>query len=74
MGKELFVGIQAGPHSLMDEGIDKALDLMQETAAINAIMVYGQTYYNTGDRHPDALASRASLKAVGRAVKDAWKG
>ncbi len=56
MSKDLFVGIQAGPHSLVDEGIDRALDLMQETAAINAVLVYSQTYYNTGDRHPDALA------------------
>jgi len=56
VGKDLFVGIQAGPHSLHDEGIERALDLMQETAGINAILVYSQTYYNPGDRDPDALA------------------
>ena len=29
-----LVGIQMGPHTMLDEGIDRALDLIQDTAAI----------------------------------------
>ena len=39
-----FNGIQMGPHTMLDEGIDRCLDLVQETAAINAILVYSHTY------------------------------
>ena len=34
------VGIQMGPHTLLDEGIEKVMDLLQETAAINTLFVY----------------------------------
>jgi len=40
-----FNAIQMGPHSLCDEGIDRALDLIQDTAAINAVMVYSHMYH-----------------------------
>jgi len=33
-----------GPHSMLDEGIDRVLDLLQE-AAINSVLVYSHTYY-----------------------------
>jgi hypothetical protein len=39
-----FNGIQMGPHTMLDEGLDRCLDLIQDTAAINAIMVYSHTY------------------------------
>jgi hypothetical protein len=39
-----FNGIQMGPHTMLDEGIDRSLDLIQETAAINAVLVYSHTY------------------------------
>ena len=39
-----FNGIQMGPHTMLDEGIDRCLDLIQDTAAINAILVYSHTY------------------------------
>ena len=42
---ERFVGIQMGPHSMLDEGIDHVLDLLQGEAAINSVMVYSHTYY-----------------------------
>src|SRR5260370_38888448 len=42
---ERFIGIQMGPHSLLDEGIDRCLDLIQETAAVNAVFVYSQPYH-----------------------------
>ena len=38
------VGIQMGPHTLLDEGIEHALDLIQETAAINTLFVYSHAY------------------------------
>ena len=38
--KEPFVGIQMSPHSMLDEGIERCLDLIQETAGVNAILVY----------------------------------
>jgi len=42
--KPLFVGIQMSPHSMLDEGIEKCLDLIQETAGVNCIMVYSHAY------------------------------
>jgi len=42
---ERFVGIQMGPHSMLDEGIDRVLDLLQDAGAINSVMVYSHTYY-----------------------------
>ena len=40
-----FNAIQMGPHSLCDEGIDHVLDLIQDSAAINTVMVYSHTYH-----------------------------
>lgn len=49
-----FNGIQMGPHTMLDEGIEHALDLVQQTAAINAVLVYSHTYH--GDiRKPQQL-------------------
>ncbi len=39
-----LVGIQMGPHTMLDEGIDHCLDLIQETAAINTLFVYSHAY------------------------------
>src|SRR5579871_5479856 len=39
-----FIGIQMSPHSMLDEGIERCLDLIQETASVNAIMVYSHAY------------------------------
>lgn len=39
-----FNGIQMGPHTILDEGIDRTLDLIGETAAINAVMPYSHAY------------------------------
>ncbi len=40
-----FNAIQMGPHSLCDEGIDRALDLIADTAAINTVMIYSHMYH-----------------------------
>jgi hypothetical protein len=39
-----FNGIQMGPHTILDEGIERTLDLITETAAINAVMPYSHAY------------------------------
>ena len=51
-----FIGIQMGPHSLLDEGIDRCLDLIQDTAAVNAVLVYSQTYHMEMRRPLQTLA------------------
>ena len=43
---ERFVGIQMGPHTILDEGIEHTLDLIQDTAAINVVMPYSHGYNN----------------------------
>jgi hypothetical protein len=40
-----FAGIQMGPHSMLDEGIDRVLDRLQNEAGLNSVMVYTHTYY-----------------------------
>ena len=37
-------GIQMGPHTILDEGIGRTLDLIADTAAINAVMPYSHAY------------------------------
>ena len=51
-----FNGIQMGPHTILDEGIEHTLDLIQETAAINAVLVYSHTY-DGFSKPPDILAA-----------------
>jgi len=40
-----FVGIQMGPHSMLDEGIERVLDRLQDECGITSVMVYSHTYY-----------------------------
>ena len=49
----IFNGIQMGPQTMLDEGIEPCLDLLQETAGVNAILVYSHAFH--GDlRKPDS--------------------
>jgi len=41
------IGIQMGPHTMLDEGIEHVLDLIQDTAAIDTVMVYSHTYHSS---------------------------
>ena len=41
-----FIGIQMGPHTMLDEGLNRCLDLIQESAAVNAVMPYSHGYNN----------------------------
>ncbi len=43
-GAANLVGIQMGPHTMLDEGIDRCLDLIQNTAGINTLFVYSHAY------------------------------
>lgn len=45
-----LVGIQIAAHSFYDEGIDHCLDLLQETAGVNAPMVSPYAYYGAMGR------------------------
>jgi hypothetical protein len=51
-----FNGIQIGPVSLLDEGIESCLDLLQSTAGINCLMLYSHTYYGDMHKPPQMLA------------------
>ena len=51
-----LIGIQMGPHSLLDEGIGPVLDFLQQEAAINTLMVYSHTYYGSGRKPLRVLA------------------
>jgi len=39
-----LVGIQMGPHTMLDEGIEHTLDLCQETASIDTVFTYCYSY------------------------------
>src|SRR5262249_27235438 len=39
-----LVGIQMGPHTMLDEGIEHSLDVCQETASIDTVFTYCYSY------------------------------
>lgn len=41
------IGIQMSPHTMLDEGIEACLDLIRETAAINAVMPYTHAFHTS---------------------------
>jgi hypothetical protein len=43
--QDTIIGIQMGPHTMLDEGIEPCLDLIQETAAINAVFTYTHAFH-----------------------------
>src|SRR5882724_12847615 len=53
----LFNAIQMGPHTMLDEGIERCLDLIQQTAGINALMIYSHTYHGDIRKPPHFLAT-----------------
>ena len=54
-------GIQMGPHTILDEGIERTLDLLAETAKTNILMPYSHAY-NAG--LVKSLRDRADLATV----------
>ena len=51
-----LVGIQIAGHSLLDEGMERCLDLVQSTCHANAIFLYSHSYYAAHNRPPDVYA------------------
>ena len=47
-----FNGIQMGTHTVLDEGIEHCLDFIQDSAAINCLMVYTHTYHTDVRKPP----------------------
>jgi hypothetical protein len=43
--EDAVVGIQMSPHTMLDEGIERCLDLIRETAAINVVMPYSHAFH-----------------------------
>lgn len=52
-----FIGIQLGPQSVYDEGVDHCLDMIQEHGGVNTIIVSTHSYYGAHGRSAAALAS-----------------
>lgn len=42
-----FVGIQMSPHTMLDEGIDRCLDLCQSSAGVNAVFPYSHAFHTS---------------------------
>ena len=42
---DTLIGIQMGPHTMLDEGIAQTLDLIQQNAAINAVFTYSHAFH-----------------------------
>ncbi len=40
-----FIGIKVGPHSLLDEGVERCLDTIQKNSAADTLLIYSQTYH-----------------------------
>ena len=55
--RNLFNALQIGPHTVLDEGIERALDLVQETAAVDTLLLYSHTYHADLRKPPQVLAS-----------------
>lgn len=54
--KAVLSGIQISPPNLLDEGVEACLDFIQETAAIDTLFCYSQTYH-MGARPLNVLAT-----------------
>lgn len=51
-----LIGIQMGGHSLLDEGMDRCLDLVQSTCRANSVFLYSHSYYAAHGRAPELYA------------------
>lgn len=52
-----MVAMQVGPFTMLDEGIERALDLIQETAAVETIFPYTHAYGGSVNRGLENLAT-----------------
>jgi hypothetical protein len=70
----LLSGIQISPPNLLDEGIERCLDFIQEHAAIDSIFCYSQTYH-MGARPVNVLATdhpAPPIKEENRSLPYLW--
>ena len=51
-----LVGVQIAPVSILDEGIERCLDTLQEKATVNSLFIYSQTYH-AGTKPKNVLAT-----------------
>ena len=58
-----FVGIQIAAHSFFDEGIEHCLDLLKETAGVNALLISSHSYYGAMGRPKHLMADHGVPKA-----------
>jgi hypothetical protein len=52
-----LVGMQMGPHTMLDEGVEHVLDLIRETAAIDTVFVYSHSYGGDLKKQLNVLAT-----------------
>ena len=57
-----FAGIQIAAHSFYDEGMDYCLDLLQEKAALNNVMVSFHAYYGAIGRPKQVMGDHGVPK------------
>lgn len=63
MAPRPFVGIQIAAHSFFDEGIEYCLDLLKETAGVNALLISSHSYYGAMGRPKEVMADHGVPKA-----------
>jgi hypothetical protein len=51
-----LIGIQIAGHSLLDEGVERCLDLVQSTSRANALFLYSHSHYAAHNRPPSVYA------------------
>jgi DNA-binding PadR family transcriptional regulator len=56
-----LVGMQVGPFTMLDEGIERALDLIQSTAAVETIFPYTHAYGGSVNKGLENLAKDHSV-------------
>ena len=59
---QLFTGIQITPHSIIDEGIDNCLDLLQEKGSVDTLMLNPYNFYGAMGRPLELMADHGVPK------------
>ena len=65
-----FVGIQVGAISFVDEGVEKVLDILEEQAGVNAILISALSW-SIGNAGPCTAAQGESCSLGGISKKTA---
>ncbi|MFZ5832511.1 MAG: hypothetical protein ACOY3P_20685 [Planctomycetota bacterium] len=71
---DVLVGIHIAAHSFYDEGIDRCLDYLHETAAVNTLLVTSNSYYGAMFRPKEVQADHGMgvRDGRGRRVTKLW--